>query len=120
MQFPPDLIFLLFFHHDFFLLFLFLTLSNLSQVCLEYPTDDNEKLQGFDSFPPTTTRRCVDLSEYSPWMRKSMEMMKDRPSRVPKLIADMRTKTHYRIHLPNLVYLLRLGLRLVTVHRVAR
>ena len=77
-------------------------------------------MQYFDEFPPCCEKKSVPPTEYSPFMRETLEATKSKPSKQPKLVSDLHEKRNYRVHYLNLILLLSIGVQLVKVHRVVQ
>lgn len=85
------------------------------EVDLEYPTELHDT---HNDYPCAVEHVIPDESMWSPYSLDLAIRTEHKPSKVAKLIPNLKNKTKYVIHYRNLKLYLQLGLKLTHVHRV--
>jgi hypothetical protein len=85
------------------------------EVDLEYPTDLHDSHSDYPLCPESVVINNEDLSPYT---RSLAEKLGLSSSHCKKLVADLHNKQRYSLHYRNLKLYVRLGMKIVKIHRV--
>ena len=87
-------------------------------VDIEYGSENSAKFECHDGFPLLPEKVVVEESDLSPFTRNLMRETGAKMTREPKLIASLRDKKSYTLHLAHLKFVLAHGLKLKRVNAV--